>query len=112
MGVKGAAIATITGQAVSFVIALVGIFKLNHVKLTRKCFKIEGKIIGSVRSIGASSFIVQAAIVLFTAIMNNTLVKYGALTKYGSDIPVSAMGIVMKVNAILINIIVGISIGG
>ena len=112
MGVRGAAIATITGQGVSFLIALIGIFKLNHIKLTRRSFKIEGKIIGSVCSIGASSFIVQAAIVLFTAIMNNALVKYGALTKYGADIPVSAMGIVMKVNAILINIIVGISIGG
>lgn len=112
MGVKGAAIATIIGQAVSFVIALFGIFRLNHVKLTAECFKLEGRIVIDVCTIGASSFIVQAAIVLFTAVMNNVLVKYGSLTKYGPDIPISAMGIVMKVNAILINIIVGISIGG
>ena len=112
MGVKGAAIATITGQALSLVIALFGIFRLNHVKLNRACFKPNGRVIGNVCSIGASSFIVQAAIVLFTAVMINVLVKYGAETKYGSDIPISAMGIVMKVNAIIINVIVGISIGG
>lgn len=112
MGVRGAAIATIIGQGVSFLIAVYGIFRLNHVKLSKQCFRMEGRVIGGVCSIGASSFITQAAIVVFTAVMNNTLVKYGALSKYGSDIPISAMGIVMKVNAILINIIVGIAIGG
>ncbi|MBQ8382345.1 MAG: MATE family efflux transporter [Clostridia bacterium] len=112
MGVKGTAIATVVGQAVSLIIALFGIFRLKHVRLTKECFLPDGKIIAGVCSIGASSFIVQAAIVLFTAVMNNVLVKYGALTKYGSDIPIAAMGIVMKVNAIIINVIVGISIGG
>lgn len=112
MGVKGAAIATIIGQALSLAVALFGIFRLKHIRLSLSCFKPEGRIIGRVCSIGTSSFIVQAAIVLFTAVMNNVLVKYGALTKYGSDIPLAAMGIVMKVNAIIINMIIGISIGG
>ena len=40
------------------------------------------------------------------------LVKYGAMSKYGEDIPMTAIGIVMKVNSVLTNIIAGIAIGG
>lgn len=111
-GVKGAALATIIGQAVSFFISLVYIFKLKHVKLDRKCFRMEGRIIGDVVGIGASSFITQAAIVVYTAVMNNVLVQYGAQSVYGPDIPIAAIGVVMKVNAVLINIVIGIVIGG
>ena len=111
-GVKGAALATVIGQAVSFFISLVHIFKLKSVNLDRKCFKMEGRIIGDVVSIGASSFITQAAIVVYTAVMNNILVQYGAQSVYGPDIPIAAIGVVMKVNAVLINIVIGIVIGG
>lgn len=111
-GVKGAALATIIGQAVSFFISLIFIFKLKHVKLDRKCFRMEGRIIGDVVGIGTSSFITQAAIVVYTAVMNNVLVQYGAQSVYGSDIPIAAIGVVMKVNAVLINIVIGIVIGG
>lgn len=36
---------------------------------------------------------------------------YGAQSVYGSEIPLTAMGIVMKVNQILISMLVGISTG-
>lgn len=49
---------------------------------------------------------------LLTAVMNNVLVKYGAQSVYGEDIPMTAIGIVMKVNSVLVNIIAGIAIGG
>lgn len=39
------------------------------------------------------------------------IVKYGALSKFGSDIPLSVVGIVMKVFAIVIAIVIGITIG-
>ena len=45
-------------------------------------------------------------------VLNNSLTYYGASSVYGSDIPLAACGIVMKTNAILISIIVGISQGG
>ena len=45
------------------------------------------------------------------ALSNNLLAKYGADSIYGSEIPLTAMGIVMKVNQILISILVGISTG-
>ena len=57
-------------------------------------------------------FITQAEIVILTIVMNNVLVKYGAQSAYGEDIPMTAMGIAMKVNSVLTNIIAGIAIGG
>ncbi|MGN8895581.1 MATE family efflux transporter [Flavonifractor sp. HCP28S3_F3] len=44
-------------------------------------------------------------------VLNNSLTHYGALSVYGEDIPLAACGIVMKTNAILLAIIVGISQG-
>ena len=43
--------------------------------------------------------------------MNNSLTKYGAQSPYGQEIPLAALGIVMKVNQILISVMVGIGVG-
>lgn len=112
MGIKGAAWATIIGQGVSFIISLIFMFRLKNIYLNRSCFILKGSTIGRVCAIGVSSFITQAEIVILTAVMNNVLVKYGAMSKYGEDIPMTAIGIVMKVNSVLTNIIAGIAIGG
>lgn len=56
-GIKGAAWATILGQAISFIISLICIFKLKNVHLTKDCFKMKGSVIGRVCAIGVSSFI-------------------------------------------------------
>ncbi len=45
------------------------------------------------------------------ALFNNLLAVYGAASVYGSEIPLTAMGIVMKVNQIMLSILVGIAIG-
>lgn len=112
LGIKGAAWATIIGQGISFLISLACIFKLKNVHLTKECFKMKGSTIGRICAIGVSSFITQAEIVILTIVMNNVLVKYGAQSAYGEDIPMTAMGIAMKVNSALTNIIAGIAIGG
>lgn len=44
-------------------------------------------------------------------ILYNSLTYYGAQTAYGTDIPLAACGIVMKTNAIVLAIVVGISQG-
>lgn len=112
MGIKGAAWATIIGQGISFLISLIFMFRLKNIHLNRNCFILKGSTIGRVCTIGVSSFITQAEIVILTAVMNNVLVKYGAMSKYGEAIPMTAIGIVMKVNSVLTNIIAGIAIGG
>ena len=51
-----------------------------------------------------------AATIVITA-MNNVLVKYGAVSKYGSEIPMTTLGITMKVNQIITGIVIGIAVG-
>ena len=60
---------------------------------------------------GTSSCVNQIAITFVQIVLNNSLTYYGALSVYGKDIPLAACGIVMKTNAILLSIIVGISQG-
>ena len=60
---------------------------------------------------GISSFLTQVSIVVIMAVMNNVLVIYGAGSKYGADIPMTVVGIVMKVFQIVISVVVGIAAG-
>lgn len=46
------------------------------------------------------------------AVANNMIVLYGPASEYGAGIPLSAIGIVMKVFAIVIAFAVGIAVGG
>ena len=64
-----------------------------------------------VSSLGISSFITQIAVVLVMATTNNILVSYGAKSVYGSDIPLTTIGITMKVNQIISAVIIGLSTG-
>lgn len=53
----------------------------------------------------------QIAITFVQIVLNNSLTYYGALSVYGKEIPLAACGIVMKTNAILLAVIIGISQG-
>lgn len=110
-GVEGAALATILGQIISFLVSFAYVRKLQSVKLNRQSFYLSGKIFTSCLSLGISSFITQIAIVIMTSLCNNLLYQYGASSKYGADIPITVIGIVMKVNQVLISILIGISSG-
>ena len=62
-------------------------------------------------AIGFSSCILQSGATLLQVCMNNSLLYYGNLSPVGGDMAISAMGIVMKVNMIVISICVGIGAG-
>jgi len=51
------------------------------------------------------------SIVVVMAFVNNLLGKYGAESKYGAEIPITVLGIVMKINQILNSIIIGFAAG-
>ena len=53
----------------------------------------------------------QVALTFVQIVLNNSLTYYGALSPYGKEIPLAACGIVMKTNAILLAVIIGISQG-
>ena len=112
MGIKGAAWATIIGQMVSFFIAFSYLFKTKTFKLKWDSFKINMKVFSNVIKLGVSTLITQLAIVIVSLVYNLSLVKYGMKSEYGADIPIAVVGIAMKVFSIVINIIIGIIVGG
>lgn len=109
--VFGAALATILGQFLSFFMAMRYLWHFKTIRITRQCFVLDLR--DSLRTfyMGISSCINQVAITLVQIVLNNSLTYYGAASIYGTDIPLAACGIVMKTNAILLSIIVGISQG-
>lgn len=109
--VFGAALATILGQFLSFFLAIRYLWHFRTVELTRSCFHLQPRDNLRTLYMGISSCINQVAITLVQIVLNNSLTYYGALSIYGEDIPLAACGIVMKTNAILLSIIVGISQG-
>ena len=110
MGVKGGAIATVIGQIVSFIMAILYLRKIKSVKLEKESFKVD-KSITRTLGLGLSSFITQSTVLALFVFMNNMMTKYGALTKYGADIPLSVYGVISKINSLYISTILGISIG-
>lgn len=70
------------------------------------------KIFNNALKLGISSFITQISIVAISLVCNMMLYKYGEMSKYGPDIPISVISIETKVFTIIINIVVGIVLGG
>ena len=110
-GVSGAAIATVVGQGVSAILVLYYLFHTKSAKLKKSSFVVKKSLLANIVPLGISSFLTQLSIVVIMGIMNTTLVKYGALSKYGADIPITVVGIVMKVFQIVIALVVGIAAG-
>ncbi len=111
MGIKGAALATIISQMVTFLINILYLKKFKSIEITKNSFKVSFKLIKNVAMLGISSFITQMAIVIVITAQNTLYNIYGASSKFGTEIPITVHGIVMKVNMILISIIIGISAG-
>ncbi len=111
MGVQGAAIATVIGQVASFVVSVAYMPRFKSVHLTKAAFRPSGRTCGNIVTFGLSSFITQFAITIVMALTNNLLAIYGATSIYGAEIPLTATGIVMKVNQIMISILLGIATG-
>ncbi|MCD8306823.1 MAG: MATE family efflux transporter [Clostridia bacterium] len=112
-GVTGAAWATVMGQVVSFVVAIVYFTRSKVFRLSLKSLFIpDFRLMWMCVKLGISSFITQISIVAISLTCNNMLAKYGALSIYGPDIPIAIIGIETKVFTIVINIVVGIVLGG
>lgn len=111
LGVFGAALATVMGQILSFALAVGYLRKFKTIHLVISDFRLSLRSTLKTFGMGISSCVNQVAITLVQIVLNHSLTYYGALSIYGTDIPLAACGIVMKTNAILLSIIVGISQG-
>lgn len=111
-GVMGAALATVTGQIVSSAICVWYFIKRsNSIRLTRQSFSGCAGFVPQVCKLGLSSFVTQLAIVAVLFVQNNLLVKCGAASKYGAEIPMTALGVTMKVFTLLQYAITGLCSG-
>lgn len=112
MGVEGAAWATILGQMANAIINIVALCRCRSVTLNRKIFSGCGRYFLTVAKGGLSSFATQFTLVLVMAVQNNLYVYYGAQSVYGPEIPMTAMGVTMKVFVVVQCAVMGIANGG
>ena len=110
-GIQGAALATVLGQIFSAVMVFIYIPKyLNHSLKLRDLIP-KPFFFKAIASLGSAACLNQLAITIVQIVMNNTLRHYGALSPYGSDIPLAAVGIIMKVNMLFLSVVIGLSQG-
>lgn len=110
-GVKGAALATIISQILTFILNVLYLKKIKSIKINKKSFKLTKEASKKVSTLGISSFITQMSFVLVITVENNMLKKYGIDSKFGPNIPITVLGIVMKISQILNSIIIGLAVG-
>lgn len=92
MGVRGAALATITSQAVSTVWVIRFLMgKRTVIQIKKKYFKLEKAVVIPCITLGLASFIMQASESVIVVCYNSSLLKYGG------DIAVGAMTILSSV---------------
>lgn len=110
-GVRGAAIATIIGQMATLALCVLYMPRYEQFRIEKSDLRIRASYLKRVAALGISSFITQIAIAIVQIVINNQIIHFGAQSVYGTDIPLSAFGIVMKVNMILISTILGFAVG-
>lgn len=110
-GILGAALATVLGQVISFILAIRYLWHFKTIHFKKNSFQLNLKESLKTCGMGISSSSNQIAITFVQIVLYNSLTYYGAQTVYGTDIPLAACGIVMKTNAIVLAIVVGISQG-
>lgn len=110
-GVAGAALATVIGQFFSFLLAVRYAFHFQHIDLRREHLRLSLGESLQTASLGVSSSLNQVALTFVQIVINNSLIYYGAGSVYGTNIPLAACGIVMKTNALLLAVVIGISQG-
>jgi Na+-driven multidrug efflux pump len=115
-GMMGAAVATVTGQIVTAILAIWYLAHTKTVHLSPAEFKLKFAIVGHSLTLGICSFLAQISLVAAMAAINNMIRIYGALDPiFGQEqyaqIPMAVVGIVMKFFQVVISIVVGMAAG-
>lgn len=105
MGAKGAAIATVIGQIIAFLIAVVlNALKNPEVKLDKDAFVPDRHIIGRILEVGIPSILMMAVGSLMTTGMNKILHRF-------SDLAVTVFGVYFKLQSFVFMPIFGLNNG-
>ena len=115
-GMMGAAVATVIGQIVTAILAVIYLCRAKVIKPNADDFKLKGSIVKRTLSLGLCSFLAQISLVAAMAAINNMIRQYGAMDPIFSQeqyaqIPMAVVGIVMKFFQIVISIVIGMAAG-
>lgn len=111
MGMAGAALATTTGQILSFALVVFYLRGFKTLPLSLSDLKPNMACWARIAALGATPAFNQVAMMVVQIVMNNTLTYYGSNSVYGSDIPLACAGIISKVNMLFFSFVIGISQG-
>lgn len=109
MGVFGAGIATVIGQAAAGLLCLSYVKKLKTVHILKSALKPTWELTRQILALGFPSLLTQIMTAVVQITMNNLMTIYGALSIYGSDMALSVYGMMMKVYQIAHSMFVGVS---
>lgn len=106
MGIRGAALATVLAQFVSFVLALrFYVFRKSSLGMKLRYLLPDSTLLGEMLSLGVPAFIRQFGAVFFVIITNN------ALRTYAGDLSIAAFGVIMRVLTFSFMPLIGIAHG-
>ncbi len=105
LGIRGAAIATVTGQIIAMLYSLYVMLGKKHViKVSFKSFRIDRKIIGDIYAVGLPSIIMQSIGSVMTTALNSILIAF-------SQSAVSVFGIYFKLQSFIFMPVFGLTHG-
>lgn len=97
MGVKGAAIATVIGQILSMVFALIVLFVKKHaIHITFKKFKFSFATVKNIYAVGIPSIIMQSITSVMLVLVNGILTRFS-----NSEIAISVLNIYYKLQSFI-----------
>jgi len=105
-GIRGAALATVISQSIGLTWILMHYLNRNtSVRFKPGIFKLKGRIIMSIFSIGMSPFLMNVCASTVVIVLNNSFMRYGG------DLAIGAYGIVNRVLTLFVMIEIGVTQG-
>ena len=104
MGVNGAAIATVIGQAVGCAVSLYFVIRNEYIKIKPQHLKLEKRMVASIYSVGAPTIITNSIGTVMTGAMNAILIGF-------STTAVSVFSVYFKLQSFVFMPIFGLSSG-
>ncbi len=104
MGVNGAAIATVIGQAVGCAVSLFFVLRNKYIKIKPHHLKLEKRMVASIYSVGAPTIITNSIGTIMTGAMNAILIGF-------STTAVSVFSVYFKLQSFVFMPIFGLSSG-
>ena len=108
-GIRGAALATACAQFSGFVWVMTHFCNTkNDLHFEKKYFRLIGKVIADIVSIGSSNFLMHACTCIMVIILNSSLVHYGGAE---GDMAIAAYGICNSVVMLFLMVVIGLNQG-